>query len=140
MDSGLASLCSFAGQLIPLGIGLYILVRYSSLLGRLAGLLTLKPLFTIPFWSGMMSSTISILGVLPDLGLTALLAYLFRALIFAPERNRIARLLIILDCARLIFNLIVYLLTLLPEESCLAQFVTYAGSLGILTFPTAFGI
>jgi hypothetical protein len=148
MNPAIANICSFAGQLIPLSIGLLILFRYTHLLGKLAGMLTLKPLFTTPLWAGITASDNSLLNVLlavlPDAGLTILLVYLCRSIMFAPEMNKVARVLVVLDCLRWIFNPVVYLVTLLPLGEPFGQaamhILVVTGGVSLLFYPAIFSL
>ena len=104
---------------IPAIVGLYLVVKRPGPLGLMAGLLTLKPIVTTPIWLALLQNTnayrltpANFLAILPGAGLTLIAFMVFRPLFSGPQADN-ARILLVLDIARVLNSFLMWLLGLI---------------------------
>lgn len=128
---------------VPAAIGLYLVVKRTSDLSLMAGLLTLKPIVTTPIWVAIIRPLYGpdrlepahFFSLLPGVSLTVIIVLAFRHLFSGPRAGG-ARALLVLDCARWLDSF----LLILPYGS------VEIGPLGCifpligLTLPTVFAV
>jgi hypothetical protein len=126
-------------------IGLYLCANAHEPMGRMAGLLTLKPLVTTPIWLAILSSQLSpsvlrtALSILPGLGLTLAAFFAFRSL-FSGRHAGAAWSLLVLDCLRWLNSAVLGLLNAGMDYSPTLGSITCLVSLIGLMLPTMFSV
>jgi hypothetical protein len=122
---------------IPAAAGLWLCINRRNDIGRLGGLLTLKPLLATPIWLFILATTSHpqtrfVLSLLPGACLTLLIVVTYRRLLYGPHA-KIVWTWLSLDCIRWLSGCLIYLPSGDTSMLCLA------GSLG-LTMPTIFAV
>jgi len=122
---------------IPAAAGLWLCINRRNDIGRLGGLLTLKPLLAAPISLFILATTLHpqtrfVLSLLPGASLTLLIVVMFRRLLYGPHA-KIVWTWLSLDCIRWLSGC----LTFLPREDY--AMLCLAASLG-LTMPTIFAV
>jgi hypothetical protein len=136
--------------IVPAIIARSLLYRENAdALTRMAGLLTLKPVFTTPLWWLILYSTTPVtqvattLSILPGAGLTLLTLYMFRSILFGRGMHRAAWLLIVLDCIRWSNSYIIALSSYdayQPQRNALVgTLAQFSGIIGLL-MPSLFAL